>query len=141
MAVVRAPQKHVRLLAQLIMAEALSEGQLAMSLVGNVGVNRIRSNCSDFKRMRTIPQMVYQRPGGYESVSNGLIYKQSPGSKEMRIARSVVNGTRYHPAEYALWFFKPYGGCPGNWYGQPNVGRYKSHCFFRPSPGTCPHFY
>ncbi|GEM_PF-6238488 len=30
-----------------------------MLMVGNVGVNRIRANCSDFVGLRTIPQMIY----------------------------------------------------------------------------------
>ncbi|GIN93944.1 hypothetical protein J6TS1_21300 [Siminovitchia terrae] len=30
-----------------------------MLMVGNVGVNRIRANCSDFVGLCTIPQMIY----------------------------------------------------------------------------------
>lgn len=36
-----------------------------MRRVGNDGINRIRSNCSDFEGLRTISEMVYQ-PHGYE---------------------------------------------------------------------------
>jgi len=28
--------------------------------VGNVWINRIRANCSDFKGLRTIPQIIHQ---------------------------------------------------------------------------------
>ena len=59
MAVVKARQQNVDLLARLLRAEAEGEGETGMILVGNVGINRIRANCSDFKGLRTIPQMVY----------------------------------------------------------------------------------
>jgi N-acetylmuramoyl-L-alanine amidase len=60
MAVVKASSSDLDLLARLLRAEAEGEGQQGMLMVGNVGINRIRANYSDFKGLRTIPQMVYQ---------------------------------------------------------------------------------
>lgn len=39
----------------------------ACCFVGNVGINRIRANCSDFKGIRTIPQMINQ-PHAFEAL-------------------------------------------------------------------------
>jgi N-acetylmuramoyl-L-alanine amidase len=58
MAVVKARSSDIDLLARLLRAEAEGEGTQGMLMVGNVGVNRIRANCSDFKGIRTIPQMI-----------------------------------------------------------------------------------
>lgn len=42
--------------------KAEGEGEQGMLMVGNVGINRLRANCSVFKGLRTIPEMVYQSP-------------------------------------------------------------------------------
>jgi len=138
----RAPQDHVRLLARLMRAEAEGEGQLGMMMVGNVGVNRVVADCSDFKRIRNLQQMVYQRPGGFEATIKGYFYQRAR-DRDIRLARRAINGERQHPAGNALWFFKPWGTrpCPNQWYGQWNAGRFKSHCFFRPSSRDCPRIY
>jgi N-acetylmuramoyl-L-alanine amidase len=140
MAVIKANSEDVKLLARLMRAEAEGEGELGMLMVGNVGVNRARSECMDFKDIRTIRQMVFQRPGGFEATIKGYFYQHARES-EIRLAQKIINGERRHPASYALWFFKPTGGCPGTWWNQPNVGRYKSHCFFAPSGDDCPEVY
>jgi len=57
--------KEVELLARLMRAEALGEGNTGMLLVGNTGINRVVANCNEFKRIRSITQMVYQKPGGF----------------------------------------------------------------------------
>ncbi len=137
MAVIKATEKDIRTLAQLMRAEAEGEGDLGMLMVGNVGVNRVRSNCLDFRGIRTIPQMVFQSPGGFESTQKSYFY-QHPRESEMRLARKVVQGQRYDPATNALWFFRPTGECPAQWYNQPNAGRYKAHCFFQPEYSNCP---
>ncbi len=49
MAVINVNSNDVDLLARLIRAEAEGEGEQGMLMVGNVGVNRIRSNCLDFQ--------------------------------------------------------------------------------------------
>ena len=72
-------------MARLLRAEAEGEGQQGMLLVGNVGINRIRANCSDFKGLRTIPQMVYQ-PHAFEATTKGYFYQRARES-ERRLAR------------------------------------------------------
>jgi len=140
MAVIKASSEDVKLLARLMRAEAEGEGELGMLMVGNVGVNRVRCNCLDFKGLRTIQQMVFQRPGGFEATQKGYFYQKARES-EVRLARRAINGERVHPASYALWFFRPTGECPRQWYNQPHAGRYKSHCFFQPSGDDCPNVY
>ncbi|QYY44194.1 cell wall hydrolase [Aneurinibacillus thermoaerophilus] len=140
MAVVRATEEDVKLLARLIRAEAEGEGNLGMLMVGNVGVNRVRANCLDFQPITDIRQMVFQYPGGFEATQKGYFYQRARAN-EIRLARKVINGERYHPANFSLWFFKPTEDCPAQWFNQPNAGRYKSHCFFQPVPENCPAVY
>lgn len=121
-------------------AEAEGEGELGMLMVGNVGVNRVRGGCLDFKNIRSIPDMVYQSPGGFEAVQKSYFY-QKARDRDVRLAQRVVNGERQHPASNSLWFFRPVGGCPDTWYDQANTGRYKAHCFFSPTAQDCPQVY
>ncbi|WP_028549767.1 cell wall hydrolase [Paenibacillus sp. UNC451MF] len=139
MAVVKAREQDINLLARLLRAEAEGEGEQGMLLVGNVGINRIRSNCSDFKGLRTIPQMVYQEHA-FEAVQHGYFY-QSPRERERRLARRSVNGERLWPGKYSLWYFRPAGDCPDTWYNQPLVGRWKLHCFYQPTGEECENIY
>lgn len=140
MAVVRAREQDVRLLARLMRAEAEGDGELGMLMVGNVGVNRVLSNCLDFIGLHTIEDMVFQVPGGFEAIEFGYFY-QNPREQDMRLAQRIINGETVHPATNALWFFRPEGDCPPTWYGQWNVGRFRAHCFFVPTPEDCPLVY
>jgi N-acetylmuramoyl-L-alanine amidase len=139
MAVVKARDQDVTLLARLLRAEAEGEGEQGMLLVGNVGINRIRANCSDFKGLRTIPQMVYQ-PHAFEATIHGYFY-QKAREREKRLAKKAIDGERVWPGKFSLWYFRPPGGCPPTWYNQPLVGRYKLHCFYEPSSATCQNIY
>lgn len=140
MAVIRATEKDVELLARLMRAEAEGEGQLGMLMVGNTGVNRIRGSCLDFTDIRTVDDMVFQSPGGFEATQKGYFYQRAR-EQDIRLARRVIKGERFHPATNTLWFFEPAGNCPAQWYGQWNVGRYKAHCFFAPLASDCPTVY
>jgi len=140
MPVIKTSTEDVKLLARLMRAEAEGEGELGMLMVGNVGVNRVRGDCLDFRQIRSIRDMVFQRPGGFEATIKGYFYQRAR-DKDIRLARRVINGERQHPASNSLWFFKPTGGCPGQWYNQPNTGRYKAHCFFSPTSANCPRVY
>ncbi len=137
MAVVRHNEKDIDLLARLMRAEAEGDGQLGMLMVGNTGVNRVRSDCLDFKNINSISNMVYQSPGGFEATQKGYFYQRAR-EHDRELARRVIRGERFHPATRSLWFFKPEGGCPPQWYDQWNSGRYKSHCFFAPLASECP---
>ena len=119
MAVVRATSSDIDLMARLLRAEAEGEGKQGMLLVGNVGINRLRANCSDFKGLRTIPQMIYQEHA-FEAVTHGYFYQRARES-EKTLARRNINGERFWPAKFSLWYFKPPGNCPSTWYNQPFV--------------------
>ncbi|MBW5446465.1 hypothetical protein GE107_10370 [Cohnella sp. CFH 77786] len=100
MAVVKARKQDIDMLARLLRAEAEAEGVKGMLLVGNVGINRIRANCSDFKGIRTIPQMIYQ-PHAFEALRHGMFY-QSAREKVRRLAQRAVNGERNWPAKFYI---------------------------------------
>jgi N-acetylmuramoyl-L-alanine amidase len=139
MAVVKHKDADIDLLARLLRAEAEGEGDLGMMHVGAVGINRIRSNCSDFKGLRTIPQMIYQEHA-FEATQKGYFYQRARES-ERRLARRAVRGERRWPARFSLWYFRPSGDCPPTWYNQPLVGRYKLHCFYEPIGTECENIY
>ncbi|WLD93223.1 cell wall hydrolase [Alkalihalobacillus sp. AL-G] len=140
MAVIKAPPSAVKLLARLMRAEAEADGKLGMLMVGNTGVNRVRGDCMDFKNIDTVRDMVFQSPGGFEATQKGYFYQRARQS-EIKLARKAVAGKRYHPASYSLWFFKPAGSCPAQWFNQWNTGRFKSHCFYKPTESNCPGVY
>ena len=131
--------KELDLCARLMRAEALSEGDLAMLMVGNVIVNRAIANCLDFKNIRSIRDVIYQNPGGFVGTNSSLFNSGSATSKEKELAKRVLKGEYYHPATNALWFYSPSKNqdCKEKWFNQKNAGRYKSHCFYEPDPGVC----
>lgn len=140
MGVVAYNDEEVKLLARLLRAEAEGEGKLGMLMVGNTGINRVIADCLDFKDIRTIKQMVFQSPGGFEATQKGYFYQRAR-QIEIDLARKVIAGQRFHPATNSLWFFKPQGSCPAQWFNQWNSGRYKSHCFYSPTRSNCPTVY
>lgn len=140
MAVIKTNSNDVRTLARLMRAEAEGEGEQGMLMVGNVGVNRILGNCLDFRNIRSVDDMVYQNPGGFEAVQKSYFYQRAR-DREVRLAQRVVNGEKIWPASNSLWFFRPAGSCPPTWYNQQNTGRFKAHCFFAPSGEDCPSVY
>ena len=115
MSIINYTTKEKELLARLMRAEALGEGDLGMLMVGNVIINRIIGDCLTFKKIR------------------------SPTTKELQLADRILRGEYYHPATNALWFYAPKKGatCLALWYDQRNSGRYKSHCFYIPYEGVC----
>ncbi len=137
MAVIAYTEAQLKELARLMRAEAEGDGQLGMLLVGNVGVNRVLADCLDFEDIRNLLDMIYQSPGGFEAVQESYFY-QAARDRDVRLARRTVAGERFRPAENSLWFFRPEGSCPAQWFGQWNTGRYKSHCFFQPTYSDCP---
>ena len=52
--IVKYTQKEMELLARLMRAEALGEGNLGMLMVGNVGVDRVLADCLTFKDITTV---------------------------------------------------------------------------------------
>ena len=127
------------LLARLMRAEALGEGNLGMLMVGNVTVNRALGRCLTFKDITTVQAAIYQNPGGFSGVNSPLFFS-NPTTQERELANRVLKGEYYHPATNALWFYAPGTGtsCRPTWYDQRNSGRYKNHCFYEPDPTICP---
>lgn len=140
MTVIPTTRQGIEMLARLMRAEAEGDGKLGMLMVGNVGVNRVKSDCLDFKNIRSIRDMVFQSPGGFEATQKGYFY-QKARPQEIKLARQVIKGNRYHPASFSLWFFRPEGSCPSQWFSQWNAGRYKSHCFYKPTESACENVY
>ena len=134
MAIVSYTSKELDLLARLMRAEALSDGNLGMLMVGNVAINRVICNCIDFKNIRTITDMVYQSPVGFSSINSSL-FNSNPTTNEKRLAKRVIDGETFYPSTDALWFYAPGSSnpCKSTWFNQENSGRYKSHCFYQPS--------
>ncbi|PWK16561.1 cell wall hydrolase [Tumebacillus permanentifrigoris] len=152
MAVVRRSAPEVRLLARMMRAEAEGELEQGMLMVGNVGINRVRNNCSDFKNIRSIKQMIYQPtfPGSryyaFEAVGKPTFY-QKVRNRDIRLAEQAIDGRRLWPATTALWYMNPKyinrNVCVTPSWPTANtqyVGRYKAHCFYAATYKECPTF-
>ena len=139
MSIIRSTNTERDLLARLMRAEAVGEGDLGMLMVGNVVINRALANCLTFKNVDTISKVIYQNPGGFSGVDSPLFFS-NPTTVERNLANRVIKGEYYHPATNALWFYAPKEGesCKSTWWNQYNSGRYKNHCFYVPDPGECP---
>ncbi len=133
--------KELDLCARLMRAEALAEGELGMLMVGNVIVNRAIANCLDFKNIKTITDVIYQK-NAFVGINSNLFNSKST-TKEKELAKRVLKGEYYYPATNALWFYSPKINeeCKGTWFKQRNTGRYKGHCFYAPDPGICQELY
>lgn len=138
MGVIKYTSKERDLLARLMRAEAVGEGNLGMLMVGNVGVNRVLADCLTFKEITTISDMIYQNPGGFSGKDSPLFFS-NPTTSERNLADRVIKGEYYHPATNALWFYAPGTNqvCKSTWWDQQNSGQYKNHCFYQPDPGVC----
>lgn len=138
MAIIKFTTKQRDLLARLMRAEAVGEGNLGMLMVGNVGINRVLADCLTFRDIRNIEDMVYQDPGGFSGPDSPLFFS-NPTNAERALADRVINGEYYFPATNSLWFYAPKTGeeCASTWWEQRLSGRYKGHCFYKPVIGVC----
>ena len=130
--------KELDLMARLMRAEALSDGNLAMLMVGNVVINRVITSCDLFKNKSTIYSVITQSPGGFVGYNSSL-FQSSSTTLEKNLAKRCIRGEYFYPATHALWFYAPSknSNCKSTWYGQELSGRYKSHCFYIPPAGSC----
>ena len=141
MSIVRYTSKERDLLARIMRAEALGEGELGMLMVGDVVINRILARCLTFKNINTINDAIYQNPGGFSGVNSSL-FIGIPTTRERNLADRIINGEKFDPARYALWFYNPKDkDCSNNFYNQPLSGRFKNHCFYKPLYEECKDFY
>ena len=129
--------KELDLLARIMRAEALSEGDLGMLMVGNVVVNRALADCLTFKDIDTVSEAIYQK-NQFSGTKSSLFYGAAT-TTEKRLAERILRGEYYHPATNALWFYAPTSNvnCKSTWYNQFLSGRYKNHSFYKPDPGIC----
>lgn len=137
MSIIKSTDKERDLLARIMRAEAIGEGNLGMLMVGNVVVNRALANCLTFKNITTISDAIYQ-PKQFSGTNNSLFYG-NPTTAEKNLADRIIRGEYYYPATNALWFYAPKSNetCKQIWYDQQISGRYKSHCFYKPNVGIC----
>lgn len=141
MAIIKHTEKERDLLARLMRAEAVGEGDLGMLMVGNVVVNRSLANCLTFKNIRSVSEAIYQE--NQFSGTDSPLFFSNPTTLEKNLADRVLRGEYYYPATNALWFYAPTSGtgCKSTWWGQSYAGRYKSHCFYNPAQGLCVELY
>lgn len=134
--------KELDKMARLMRAEALSDGELAMLMVGNVIVNRAIANCLDFKATRTISDVINQK-NAFTGYNSKLYNSGSSTTKEKELAKRALRGETYYPATHALWYYNPgkNKSCKEKWFKQQNIGKYKSHCFYVPQQGICNELY
>lgn len=136
MSIIKYTENERNLLARIMRAEALGEGNLGMLMVGNVVVNRVLADCYTFKNINTINDAIYQK-NQFSGTTTSLFYG-NPTTLEKNLADRIIKGEYYYPATNALWFYAPgNSSCKNIWYDQKLVGRYKSHCFYNPDPGIC----
>lgn len=132
--------KELDLLARIMRAEAQTEGDLGMLMVGNVIVNRVIANCYTFKNIDSIEDAIYQ-PNQFVGINSSLFYG-SATTAEKNLAERTLKGEYYHPATHSLWFYAPgKNSCTSTWYNQPLAGKYKNHCFYKPQSGDCQELY
>lgn len=132
------------LLARIMRAEALNEGNLGMLMVGNVVLNRVVANCYTFKDIHSITDAIYQKDQ-FTGINSSL-FQAKPTTQEKRLVERVLDGEYYYPATNSLWFYAPNyenqnNKCLDNWYGQTLAGKYKNHCFYEPENGICQELY
>lgn len=125
------------LLARIMRAEALAEGDEGMLMVGNVVANRVLANCLTFKNINSISAAIYQ-PNQFVG-TNSSLFNATSTTLEKQLAKRILRGEYYYPATNALWFYAPSqnASCKQTWYDQDLAGRYKNHCFYNPDPGVC----
>ena len=133
-------EKEKELLARIMRAEALNEGEEGMIMVGNVITNRCTTDCYTFKNIRTISDAIYQK-NQFSGINSSLFYGK-PTNTEKKLAEKVLRGEKLHPATYALWFYAPKdNNCLDKWYNQECAGKYKNHCFYKPKENECQELY
>ncbi len=129
--------KELDLLARIMRAEALNEGELGMLMVGNVVVNRVLANCLTFKDINSVYNAIYQKNQFVGTTSS--LFEASATTLEKKLAKRILEGEYYYPATNALWFYAPKknDSCKDTWYNQALSGKYKNHCFYKPDSGIC----
>ena len=137
MAIINYNSNERELLARIMRAEAIGEGNLGMLMVGNVVINRALANCLTFKNIKTISNAIYQE-NQFSGTESPLFFSRAT-TAELNLADRILKGEYFFPATNSLWFYAPKTNesCKSTWYNQGLAGRYKSHCFYQPAAGVC----
>ena len=133
------------LLARLIECEAGGEGEIGMSAVAGVVMNRVNATGGEYARLgqRSIRKIIFQ-PYQFVCASeteNGVynpqnIYNMNPQQIHYNIADWAIAGSRVSDAAESLWFYNPFSASckprfPSNvGYLQITIG---DHCFYNPT--------
>lgn len=127
----------VELLARLIQCEAGGEGNVGMSAVATVIMNRVRRLEGEYGRYNSIRDVVFA-PRQFECATNQpqSLYNMRPDAVHYAIAEWAINGGRLPAVWDALWFYNPYSApCRQNF---PNnngrlIMKLGNHCFYAPT--------
>lgn len=92
--------ENLKLLAQIINAEAGNQPYKGKIAVGNVIMNRV--NSPDFPK--TIKEVIYQK-GQFSPVANGSINKE-PNTESIQAAKDVLNGVKVVDSN-VLFYYNP----------------------------------
>ena len=82
--------RELDLLARIMRAEALGEGNLGMLMVGNVVANRVLADCLTFRDVDSIYDVIYQ-PNQFTGASSSL-FNASATTLEKQLAQRIVRG-------------------------------------------------
>ena len=115
-------QEQIYLLAQIIHAEAKGEPYKGKIAVGNVVMNRVKSE----QFPDTIGEVIFQK-GQFSPVSDGSIYN-TPGDDSLRAAKEVYNGTKVVGND-VLYFYNPDTSTSGWIYTRQTVMSIGNHRF------------
>ena len=137
MAIIKYNSSERDLLARIMRAEAIGEGNLGMLMVGNVVINRVIADCFNFNNINTIYDAIYE-PNQFSGTNNSIFYS-NPTTKEKELADRLIKGEYFHPATNSLWFYAPKANtnCQNTWYNQKYAGKYKNHCFYESYDNNC----
>ena len=81
--------KELDLTARIMRAEALAEGDLGMLMVGNVIVNRTIANCLEFKNVRTLTDVIYQKNQFVGTTSS--LFEAAATTMEKNLAKRILD--------------------------------------------------
>ncbi len=133
----------LEILARTIRCEAGSEGEITMKAIACVIMNRINVDCGEFRRCRTIRDVVFCKgqfncateilDGHYNSRN---IYNMCPEQIHYDIAEWAMVGNKLFSFGSVLWFIRPlsslcqlsYLSCVGKL-----VARINNYCFYNPT--------
>ncbi len=137
------PFSDLEILARTIQCEAGSEGDIVMKAVACVIMNRINVGCGEFRRCRTIRDVVFCK-GQFNCAIKILdgqynphnIYNMRPEQIHYDIAEWAITGNKLFNLGSALWFMRSLSpSCQLCIFS--NVGKFvariNQYCFYNPT--------